>query len=133
MSDLEPKDDAYQKLTDDAFFSIIRILLMVPIYSVVSFLSFYYYRHSIYFQVLRDCYEAIAIASFFTLLCHYVAPDLHSQKDYFRTLKPKPWLLPLNWFARCCGGQRGIWRVPRSGLTWFNVYILPSGHSFCSD
>ncbi|TIA62077.1 DUF300-domain-containing protein [Aureobasidium pullulans] len=43
---------------------IIRILLMIPIYSTVSFLSYLYYKHSIYFEVLRDCYEAFAIASF---------------------------------------------------------------------
>lgn len=94
---------------------------MVPIYATVSFLSFLFYRHALYFEVIRDCYEAFAIASFFALLCHYTAPDLHSQKDYFRTLKPKEWVLPVNWFKRCCGGKRGIWRTPRSGLTWFNV------------
>ena len=94
---------------------------MVPIYATVSFLSYLFYRHALYFEVIRDCYEAFAIASFFALLCHYTAPDLHSQKDYFRTLKPKEWVLPVNWFKRCCGGERGIWRTPRSGLTWFNV------------
>ena len=101
---------------------IIRILFMIPIYSVVSFLSFYFYRHYVYYQVIRDCYDAFAIASFFSLLCNYIAPDLHNQKEYFRQLTPKNWLLPLNWFQRCCGSQRkGPWRVPRSGLTWFNV------------
>ena len=94
---------------------------MVPIYSIVSFLSFQFYRHWIYFAVLRDCYEAFAIASFFTLLCHYMAPNLHDQKEHFRTLKPRPWILPVNWFKKCCGGEHGIWRTPRSGLTWFNV------------
>ncbi|KAI4104063.1 MAG: hypothetical protein L6R37_003469 [Teloschistes peruensis] len=64
---------------------------MVPIYATVSFLSYAFYWHAIYFEVIRDCYEAFAIASFFALLCHYIAPDLHNQKDYFRGLKPKPW------------------------------------------
>ncbi|CRG87120.1 Transmembrane protein 184C [Talaromyces islandicus] len=100
---------------------IIRILFMVPIYSVASFLCFLYYRKSVYFEVLCECYEAFAISAFFTLLCHYIAPDLHTQKDYFRTIRPQPWLWPLNWFAKCCGGERGCWRTPRSGLTWFNI------------
>lgn len=91
---------------------------MVPIYAIVSFLSYFYYRHAIYFEVIRDCYEAFAIASFFALLCHYIAPDLHSQKDYFRDLRPQGWVWPLNWMRMCCGG---LWRTPRSGLTWFNV------------
>ncbi|KAJ5921262.1 hypothetical protein N7466_009588 [Penicillium verhagenii] len=102
---------------------IIRILWMVPIYSIVAWLSILFYNDSVYFEVMGDCYEAFAIASFFSLLCSYIAPDLHSQKDYFRGIQPKPWLWPLSWFQKwtCCGANRGAWRNPRSGLTWFNV------------
>jgi hypothetical protein len=97
---------------------------MVPVYAVVSYLSYVYYHHSIYFEVIRDCYEAFAIASFFSLLCHYIAPDLHNQKEYFRTIQPKPWVLPVSWIKRVWGGDTGMWRTPRSGLTWFNVQIV---------
>ncbi|KAL9590709.1 MAG: hypothetical protein Q9203_000505 [Teloschistes exilis] len=97
---------------------------MVPIYATVSFLSYAFYWHAIYFEVIRDCYEAFAIASFFALLCHYIAPDLHNQKDYFRGLKPKPWVWPLSWARKCCGN---MWRTPRSGLTWFNVMVIEGG------
>ena len=101
---------------------IIRILFMVPIYALVSFLSYYYYLHTIYWQVLRDCYEAFAIASFFTLMCNYIASSLHDQKQFFRFIEVKNWILPLNWLQKCTGGQdRGPFRKPRSGLTWFNV------------
>ncbi|KAI0406908.1 organic solute transporter Ostalpha-domain-containing protein [Xylaria palmicola] len=101
---------------------IIRILFMVPIYATSSFLSLRFYWHAIYFQVISEAYEAFAIASFFALMCHLVAPDLHEQKQFFRQLQPiKPWLIPVNWFAKCCGGQRGCWRTPKSGLTWFNI------------
>ena len=97
---------------------------MIPIYAVVSFLSYLYYIHAIYFEVVRDCYEAFAIASFFTLLCHYVAPDLHAQKDYFRTMQPRNWVWPVSLAQRCTGGtDRGLLRKPRSGLTWFNVCV----------
>jgi hypothetical protein len=102
-------------------YSIIRILFMVPVYSLVAWLSIFFYHDSVYFEVIGDCYEAFCISAFFSLMCHYIAPDLHSQKDYFRGIQPKAWLWPLTWFARCCGGDRGIWRNPRSGLTWFNV------------
>lgn len=95
---------------------------MVPVYAISSFLQLQWYWHAIYFQVLADCYEAFAIASFFALLCHYVAPDLHLQKAFFREMRPvKPWVLPVNWMAKCCGGEKGIWRTPKSGLTWFNI------------
>ena len=104
--------------------SIIRILFMIPVYATISFLSYLFYNHAIYWEVIRDCYEAFAIAAFFTLMCHYVQPTLHDQKNYFRTLTPKNWVWPVNWMQPCTGGsEKGIFRKPRSGLTWFNVSI----------
>lgn len=101
---------------------IIRILFMIPIYSVVSFLSYMFYRKAVYFQVLRDCYEAFAISSFFSLLCYYIAPSLHDQKEFFRTVKPKNWFWGVFFMQKCTGGEnKGLLRKPRSGLTWFNV------------
>ncbi|KAI1105829.1 DUF300-domain-containing protein [Jackrogersella minutella] len=108
---------------------ILRILFMVPVYATSSFLCIWYYWHAVYFQVISDCYEAFAIASFFALLCHYVAPDLHDQKEFFRHMRPiKPWVWPINWFAKCCGGDRGPWRTPKSGLTWFNIIWIGIYH-----
>lgn len=102
--------------------NIIRILLMIPVYSIVSFFSIVFYRKSVYFDVLRDCYEAFAIASFFALLCNYVAPNLHDQKEYFRTLTPVNWFWKMFGLQYLTGGEnKGILRRPRSGLTWFNV------------
>ncbi|EME45821.1 hypothetical protein DOTSEDRAFT_71499 [Dothistroma septosporum NZE10] len=102
--------------------NIIRILFMIPVYSIVSFLSYLFYKHAVYYEVLRDCYEAFAISSFFALLCFYVAPDLHSQKEFFRTIQPKNWFLSVFWLQKCTGGEnKGPFRKPRSGLTWFNV------------
>ncbi|KAF2638573.1 DUF300-domain-containing protein [Massarina eburnea CBS 473.64] len=101
---------------------IIRILVMIPIYAVVSFLTYLYYKHAIYFELVRDCYEAFAISSFFTLMCHYIAPTLHEQKEYFRNVQPKNWVWPMTWMQKCTGGEDKGWlRRPRSGLTWFNV------------
>ncbi|KAI1422253.1 organic solute transporter Ostalpha-domain-containing protein [Xylaria sp. FL1777] len=110
---------------------IIRILFMVPIYATSSFLSLWFYWNAVYFQVISEAYEAFAISSFFALMCHLVAPDLHEQKQFFRQMHPiKPWLIPVNWFAKCCGGDRGCWRVPKSGLTWFNI-IWVGVYQYC--
>ena len=110
--------------------SIIRILFMIPVYAVASFLSFWWYWHAIYFEVISDCYEAFAIASFFALLCHYIAPNLHDQKAYFRGIQPKGWIIPISTMKKCCGGERGPWRTPRSGLTWFNI-IWTGIYQYC--
>jgi hypothetical protein len=56
-------------------------------------------------------------------LCHYIAPNLHDQKDYFRTISPiKNWFWGVFGLQLCTGGEnKGPFRKPRSGLTWFNV------------
>lgn len=102
---------------------IMRLLAMIPIYTFTSFLSYVFYQHAIYYELVRDCYEAYAIASFFTLLCHYIAPNLHEQKVYLRNVKPKNWAWPISWMQRITGGEHKGWlRKPQSGLTWFNVH-----------
>jgi hypothetical protein len=106
---------------------IIRILFMIPVYAAQSFLSYIFYKHSVYFEVLRDCYEAFAIASFFSLLCAYITPTLHDQKEYFRTITPKNWIWPLGSLKNRFNGKL---RTPRSGLTWFNV-IWVSVFQYC--
>jgi ABC-type sugar transport system permease subunit len=106
---------------------IIRILFMIPVYAIVSFVSYMFYKHAIYWEVLRDCYEAFAIASFFTLLCHYLEPTLKEQKNHFRRVTPRNWVWPIPWVQKCTGGpEKGVFRIPRSGLTWFNVRGLSS-------
>ncbi|KAJ5040608.1 uncharacterized protein L3040_006257 [Drepanopeziza brunnea f. sp. 'multigermtubi'] len=109
---------------------IIRILFMIPVYAIASVLTFRFYWHAVYFRVICDCYEAFAIASFFALLCHYIAPNLHEQKMYFRSIEPKGWVWPVSWLNKCCGGERGPWRTPRSGLTWFNI-IWTGVYHYC--
>ncbi|KAK8010654.1 hypothetical protein PG990_009619 [Apiospora arundinis] len=80
---------------------IIRILFMIPIYSVSAWLCLWKYWHAVYYQV----------------------------KDYFRYMTPiVPWVWPVNWFAKCCGGDRGAWRTPKSGLTWFNIIWIGVYH-----
>ena len=58
---------------------------MVPIYAIASSLSFVFYHEALYFQLGRDCYEALIIASFFNLLLAYLSSptplDDHSDDD----------------------------------------------------
>jgi hypothetical protein len=46
----------------------LRIILMVPIYAVNSWMGLYMPTHALYWDVLRECYEALVIYTFFNLL-----------------------------------------------------------------
>ncbi|GAA5833574.1 hypothetical protein JCM9279_001565 [Rhodotorula babjevae] len=52
---------------------IVRLLAMPIVYAICSFLSYFWYRQALYFQLVRDCYEAIVIAEFFFLLVSYLS------------------------------------------------------------
>jgi len=105
---------------------------MVPSYSIWNFLAAIYYVHAVYFQAMAGAYAAIAIASFFALLNQYVAPDLHDQKEYFRSMPPKPWKIHLPFrsvnIPVWLGGKSQGLRAPRSGLTWYNVIRVVLGY-----
>ncbi|CCX06998.1 organic solute transporter Ostalpha-domain-containing protein [Pyronema domesticum] len=97
--------------------NIIRILFMVPVYSVTTMFSYVWYWHAVYWEFARDCYEAFCISAFFVLMCHYIAPDLSGQKEYFVSMEVDEWPWPLNWWKSCTG----LCKKPSNGLTWFNI------------
>ncbi|RKP12905.1 organic solute transporter subunit alpha/Transmembrane protein, partial [Piptocephalis cylindrospora] len=78
---------------------IIRILLMVPIYAIISWLSYYFYAHFIYYELVRDCYEAFVIASFFILLLQYLADTPALQRDSLLVYKGRVMRVA---FPFCC-------------------------------
>ncbi|KAJ3168757.1 hypothetical protein HK101_011597 [Irineochytrium annulatum] len=69
---------------------IVRILLMVPIYAVCSCLSFRFYWTSIYFDIVRDCYEAFVIFSFYCLLEQYVGETFEQRHAFMQTIHAPP-------------------------------------------
>lgn len=54
---------------------IIRIILMVPIYAVDSWLSLIFIHDSLYFDVPRDIYESYVIYNFMALCIDYMGGD----------------------------------------------------------
>lgn len=76
---------------------IVRILVMVPIYAVDSFLSFRFYRFSVYLDLFRDCYEAFVIYTFVMLCVNLMGGEPHTIE--LLKQRPKPIKLPLPF---CC-------------------------------
>ncbi|KAH9168370.1 organic solute transporter Ostalpha-domain-containing protein [Lactarius sanguifluus] len=52
---------------------ILRILYMPPVYAVVSFFSYRYFRSYTYYSLSEIIYEAITLSAFLLLLIEYVA------------------------------------------------------------
>ena len=46
---------------------VIRCLLISPVFALTSWVGFRFVRHYIYFQLIRDMYEAFCIAAFCAL------------------------------------------------------------------
>ncbi|GME49328.1 putative duf300 domain-containing protein [Neofusicoccum parvum] len=71
---------------------ILRILFMVPAFSITAFLSIKFYEAHVYLEAAHQFYEALVLAAFFMLLCNFLAPDLKTFKEAFTHVKPRPWV-----------------------------------------
>lgn len=96
-------------------------MLLRP-FSQLSFIT----SSSHIFQIIGDTYAAIAIRSFFALLCHYVGGTSEDQEAFFRDLVPGGWALyifgfsiplPVHWV---CGKNM----AKPSGSRWFKVIAV---------
>lgn len=97
---------------------IVRLLVMVPIYAIVSFMSYLFYEEALYYQTIRDCYEAVLVTSFFYLILAYTGDTRAEQHAVFRNIEVKDrfWVWPL-----------GSWKYKPDGLhfLWLmKIYVL---------
>ena len=107
--------------------STIRIVFMVPVYSICCLLSVPFYKPSVYLAVIYEFYESLVIASFFLLLCRYMDQDLDVVRRAFAILVPRQWLPPVGPFRRFVLRRKSM----TSGSTWFNVcYYQPRALHF---
>ncbi|GAA5895324.1 hypothetical protein JCM8208_005978 [Rhodotorula glutinis] len=118
---------------------IVRLLAMPIVYAICSFLSYFWYRQALYFQLVRDCYEAIVIAEFFFLLLSYLSNPSPTPEDPIpipyatraerdaqlresvKDVHLKKWMWPLGWLKwRPAGGGPG---EGEAFLWWMRVCI----------
>uniref|UniRef100_V5E396 DUF300-domain-containing protein n=1 Tax=Kalmanozyma brasiliensis (strain GHG001) TaxID=1365824 RepID=V5E396_KALBG len=123
---------------------IVRLLVMVPVYSIVSFLSYLFYKEALYYQTIRDCYEAVLVTSFFYLILAYTGDTRAEQHAVFRNieLEDRFWVWPLGswkykpeglhflWLMKICVLQYAIIRPLCTfiavGTEYFGYYCLHS-------
>lgn len=121
---------------------IVRMLFMVPIYAIISTLSYIFFNESIYYTTICDCYEAVVITSFFNLIVQYVGDTPAEQIEVFRQVKLKKWFFPLGfwkyrpngvhflWLMKICILQYAILQpictLVAVGLQYYGLYCLES-------
>ncbi|PPR96921.1 hypothetical protein GOBAR_AA23737 [Gossypium barbadense] len=101
---------------------IVRIIFMVPVYALMSFLSLVLPRSSIYFNSIREGYEAWVIYNFLSLCLAWVGgPGAVVLSLSGRVLKPSWYLMT------CC-----LPPMPLDGRLFFyillSLFILMSNH-----
>lgn len=101
---------------------IIRILWMIPIYTLDSFLSLRFYDQALYFDVWRDCYEAYVLYCFFSLLIAYL-DGLEALAEILQMKSPTAHPFPMNFLPKFSpGGNFLLWC--RRGILQF-VLVKP--------
>ncbi|VDK41701.1 unnamed protein product [Anisakis simplex] len=78
---------------------IVRILFIVPMYSLDSWLSLLFLSNNVYvyFNAIRDCYEAFVIYSFLSLCYEY----LGGESNIMAEIRGKP-IRPTNYYTLTC-------------------------------
>lgn len=64
---------------------IIRIIFIIPVFAVMSFLSVVFNNASIYLKPLETLYESFALSSFFLLLLAFIQEDDEERQAFFET------------------------------------------------
>ncbi|TVY40956.1 Transmembrane protein [Lachnellula occidentalis] len=64
---------------------VIRIVFMVPVFSLVTFLSIAFNGSAIYIKSIEAVYEGIAFSSFFLLLCEFVRENEEDRLAFLAT------------------------------------------------
>lgn len=78
---------------------IIRIIFMIPIYSINAWLALKFSSLTIYFDTLRECYEAFVIYSFMKYLTNYLYREIEFKENNAIECKPRvKHLFPFNLF-----------------------------------
>ncbi|KAI0049142.1 DUF300-domain-containing protein [Auriscalpium vulgare] len=82
---------------------ILRILYMPPIYAVISFFSYRYFRSFTYYSLIQVVYEAVTLSAFLLLLIEYVAATASGHSAEHAIARKDKHALPIPF---CCWRYR---------------------------
>ncbi|KAI1629515.1 organic solute transporter Ostalpha-domain-containing protein [Exophiala viscosa] len=97
---------------------ILKICALIPIYSILSFLSIAFPNTYIYLDPWIEFFQGIALGSFFLLLCEFVSPSASSRDVFFAALQ-----VPKSRLSR--GGKQPVDGLEWYRKKWFAVFQYP--------
>ncbi|KYQ99696.1 transmembrane protein [Tieghemostelium lacteum] len=101
---------------------IVRILFMVPIYSVDSWLSLRFISISLYLDVIRDTYEAYVLYCFFNLIVAVIEKE-HDIVELLHSKEPMSHPFPLHCLPKIKLGRGFLQNCKRYVLQF--VFVKP--------
>lgn len=113
---------------------VVRILWMVPIYAVDSWLSLRFKEARFYIDPVRECYEAFVIYQFFMYLVAYLEDEYGDISAYFMVKEQVPHLWPVSKvLAPWPMGERFFWETKRGVLSYVIARPLMTAVSVVSN
>ncbi|KAG7672685.1 hypothetical protein Ndes2526B_g08786 [Nannochloris sp. 'desiccata'] len=113
---------------------VVRILWMVPIYAVDSWLSLRFKEARFYIDPIRECYEAFVIYNFFMYLVAYLEDEYGDVVAYYSTKEQVPHIWPI---TRCLRpwrmGEEFFWETKRGVLSYVIARPLMTAVSVTSN
>ncbi|KAK9794030.1 hypothetical protein WJX73_006148 [Symbiochloris irregularis] len=98
---------------------VIRILWMVPIYAVDSWLALRFKSTRIYCNTIREFYEAFVIYSFFMYLLRYLHDEYGDVHTYFSTKEDVPHMWGVQWVLKPWAmGETFFWECKKGILNY---------------
>lgn len=117
---------------------ILKICVLIPLYTVLSFVTVVAPDSYVYLTPWIDVYQAIALGSFFLLLCEYVSPSLESRDVFFAAMsvplkgkKQGQSISGLEFYRVCsqsaCPLRRAQWvkELTLHKKKWFAIFQYP--------
>lgn len=106
----EPKSPIYiNPVLVTNFSRIMRIALLVPIYSIISLLCICFPTAEVYLRPWLEVAQANCLASYFLLLCEFVSPHSEGRDVFFATIE--------------ISDKRAARKGPVDGIQWFRVSL----------
>lgn len=111
---------------------IIRILLMVPIYSLNAWFAMILPSTGLYLDSMREVYESFVIYSFMKYLLNFLQYDTNLQQ--YIQYKPGPGqIFPFCFLPKCVGGKNFLIRCKHGILQYVVVRPITSMVAFISQ